>query len=47
SREKTGEPSWGASDNGATTASWHLCKVTYDSSGTAKRHAHARDETKR
>ena len=26
-REKTEEPSWGTSDNGATTAPWQLCKV--------------------
>ena len=26
-KEKTEEPSWGTSDNGATTAPWQLCKV--------------------
>ena len=26
-REKTEEPSWGTSDNGATTAPWQLCKL--------------------
>ena len=32
--EKVVEPSWGASDDGATTAPWQLCKVytrSYDS----------------
>ena len=29
--DKTGESSWGTSDNGATTAPWQLCKVyTHD-----------------
>ena len=26
-KEKSEEPSWGTSDNGATTAPWQLCKV--------------------